>query len=940
MRRSFSSFFLWFVFSSLSGFCVAREEILTTSSPWRVHFTWGGMILGSQEEPNFRGNVETPAPRSEWAMPDFDDRNWVRSSGPWFSGNEDNGWGFGSPRELNLLTLRGKFYVENVSSAGDLLLNLKYRGGVRVFINGQEVTRKHLPEGALDRRSVADDYHREAYQRNGQTIPPRGEWHGDDFTEQLDTQRIRRSGDILIPRRLLKPGVNVIGLQLHPAAYRSDWSRYAGGRANWSTLGLINVNLQATGRRAVIPNVQPPEGISVWSANILERVGETIHFADPLERGTPAYIVAPRNGTGSTQLVVSTGNGGEVPEYSINISELISAAGDRLPESIWQIRYPGPGLQDSLKDRRSPSAAMLTANIPAAATPGTYEGTITVKISGKSDYRHPLRLDVAPWRAPPPRDFTSVIGILHSPDTIARHYGVPLWSDEHFKYMESSLQLLGALGNDILYIPLIRRTHLSNEETMIRWRNEGGRYEPDFSVLRRYLQSVHENVGRQSKVVLYLYEGGREPVDLEVTQVDARGRTSVLSAPQYGTEGSVAFWKPAFEGVRELVTELGWPVEGIHFGVFGDSWAQSQDIRDFFQTAAPDITWAMFTHARGHPSPDGDQLTVDGWKIGYRVLPYDVDLRRFPGEEFLRMGQDQPFFQLTSARGLVTTTSHPATFQIVLEKMMTTDRWRGLSRHALDFWPVDGNPIIGRYHRWHNLYRANARYFTYPGPDGAVSSIRYEALRTGIQETEASLLLDRAFHHHSDRLSRDLRERIQSIKNDRIAHFILGEGSDDSWDWFAGSGWPDRSLMLYQTAAEVAEAIGEVVQVDPGEEARMAALRAPREEELRTWTDLRGRTIKAAFRGFRDGQVRLQNSSGQLFTLALDQVSRDDRAFVLQESGFREWTSQDGQRLMARLLSREGNQIQIQRIDGQTFHVPLHRFSSEDQTWVETESGL
>ncbi len=142
-----------------------------------------------------------------------------------------------------------------------------------------------------------------------------------------------------------------------------------------------------------------------------------------------------------------------------------------------------------------------------------------------------------------------------------------------------------------------------------------------------------------------------------VTLVDAEGNTSVMDAPQFGSEDAPAFWTPVFDGIRELVEDLNWSEDALHFGVFGDSWASSQAIRDFFEQVAPDIRWAMFTHARGHPNPTEGELRVDGWEIGYRVLPYRPDYRRFPQERFLggflKMGWDQPFFQLADVAAVL-----------------------------------------------------------------------------------------------------------------------------------------------------------------------------------------------------------------------------------------------------------------------------------------------
>ncbi|MFW6066291.1 MAG: tetratricopeptide repeat protein, partial [Planctomycetota bacterium] len=629
-------------------------------------------------------------------------------------------------------------------------------------------------------------------------------------------RRVRESGEITIPAGALREGTNVLALRFHPAAYRSDWADYAGDRAGWSTIGVLEIDLRAPGTGGVKANVQPPRGLQVWPANPLERIGETVRYPDPMEDDAPLRLVAPKNGVDSSKLVVSDSRQGQVPPFTISATDLESGAGARLPGHVLDIRYPGPGLQAKLQDRSSPAVTVVTAHIPADAAAGKYRGTLNVSITRRGEREVPVILEVARWRAPSPPEFRGKLNLLQSPETIARHYGVERWSDEHFRYMDPSLRMLGELGNNVFYVNLIRHTHLGNEETIVRFRRRGGSLVPDFGPLRRYLGKVDEYAGEPDALILYLYEGGKEPVEPEVTEIKRDGSTSAVAAPRFGAPGSMAFWKPVFDGIIELVTDLGWSQDVLYFGVLGDAWSTDPAVQDFFAQAGGDIGWAMFTHARGHPRPDGDELEIDGWDIGYRELPGSVDFRHFhrsPGGGYLRRGHRQEFFQMTSARGYLSTDSHPGRFLTVTEYMMTTNRWRGVARIGLDFWPVDGGPLIGRYHRWHNLYRDNPRYITYPGGDGAVSSVRLEMLRQGFQENEAMILLDIALHEHADKLSDELKQRIRELMLERLTHLAFANSTDDTWDWFAGSGWKRRSLELYDLAGRVARVVGEVVEV-------------------------------------------------------------------------------------------------------------------------------
>jgi len=45
---------------------------------------------------------------------------------------------------------RTSFVVNDLEQAKELSLSLRYRGGVRVLVNGQEIARGHLPAGAMN----------------------------------------------------------------------------------------------------------------------------------------------------------------------------------------------------------------------------------------------------------------------------------------------------------------------------------------------------------------------------------------------------------------------------------------------------------------------------------------------------------------------------------------------------------------------------------------------------------------------------------------------------------------------------------------------------------------------------------------------------------------------------------------------------------------------
>ncbi|MFH0980829.1 MAG: hypothetical protein V2A79_04750, partial [Planctomycetota bacterium] len=142
---------------------------------------------------------------------------------------------------------------------------------------------------------------------------------------------------------------------------------------------------------------------------------------------------------------------------------------------------------------------------------------------------------------------------------------------------------------------------------------------------------------------------------------------------------------------------------------------------------------------------------------------------------------------------------------------------RGFGRLGADFWAVlDKHParfgsvankvgdvvkynISSRYPEaeWKNLglsYTVPA--LLSPGPDGALSTARLEAIREGAEENEARFFLEKALADpaRKTRLGEDLAARCQEILDERTRDCL----------WTRTDGWQERPARLFLMAAEAA----------------------------------------------------------------------------------------------------------------------------------------
>lgn len=864
--------------------------ILDTGSYWRCHFTWKTPVVRLEtglEEVQFRPDLikcNTPLPPPDWKEADFDDRSWARLPGPFFAENSSGGFmrGEGTSPALSLLCLRGKFEVRGPAKTENLTLSLEYRGGVVVYLNGKEVVRKHLPEGEITLATLADDYPTEAFVRPDGKVIRWGFGDPENYRDRL-ALRIRQLEDVVIPSSMLTKGVNVLAIEVHRSPYDQVVMRqakdkelfYGGGStraggqmaSSWGTVALTSIELQAAGE-AVVANTSRPKGFQAWNINPLASVFD-VDYGDPNETLAPIEIIATQNGAFSGQMVVSCDQ--PIQGLRVKVSDLKLVGGrDRILTSAIQVRYvqPGPDREDGA-ERRYPGLergeprrfdALLeaapekvplwvkktergvpgptfgavqpiwvTVNVPADATPASYEGKLTIRAEGHKNVDVPVKLKVYGWKLPNPEDWATFVDVIQSPESVALEYKVPLWSDQHFELMEKSFELMGKLGTKTVYLPLICRTNLGNSESMVRWiKQADGSFKYDFTVFDRYLDLVLKHLKKPKVICLYLWEnytgsgssyGSQKKWHKDVPHWDtvlvslldpATGKVTEMEGPGYDRLAQAeAFWKPVLEAAREHLAQRGL-LDAMMLGLVWDV-GPSPEAVAMLHRILPDAKWVKHAHGAG------DRLF--GVPIGYVATVWsgpntvDPEIRRQHGwktaQMIVQFDRTYPYIS-------------PLKFYRLLAEWNLAGRHRGIGRKGADFWPVLERrrqyPVSGRLSsgRYLQSDRSNRNIYQpdwlAPGPQGAVSTIRFEMAREGIQECEARIFLDKALTDEElrDKLSEGLARRAQAVLDQRTRFLIYSRlSSYVSSLWYPASGWQERSAKLYALAAEAAEAVGQ-----------------------------------------------------------------------------------------------------------------------------------
>jgi hypothetical protein len=724
---------------------------------------------------------ESPLPPADWPRPDFDDYGWPRRHGPVFGG-----YGGDVHRaDLALLCLRARFGVADPAAVKDLKLQLTYRGGAVVYLNGREVARGHLPAGQMAPTTPAQEYPPEVYDLpKGDRIPP-------NLLPRFEA-RLRKLECLLDPS-LLRQGLNLLAVELHGAGDGAGKFK----PADWNTTGLAGIRLTAPPGSPVTCNSRPPAGVRVWNADPMLQPGVDVEHGDPLEPLAPVRLQAPVNGFASGQIVLSS------PEafkgVSAKAGDLKGPDGSVIPAAALRVRYakvsggfvalldapdPDPASQrpPELRGKRPaprPEAGQrylpiwVTAKVPAGARSGTYRGEL--EISGiEPPVKAPVEVTVFGWNLADPRGWKTWVNLLQSPESVAGFYKVPLWSEEHFQLLEKSFALMGECGNDILGVSAVARTVFGNDP-LILFRKAGEKHEPEFKYLERYLALYDKHAGPPKFLSLQVWhygmyyrgagrDGGKQErtADTIPVMMLVDGKPVNDQLPMHGKPGTEELWGQVMEGLRARMKKLGWNETRLLLGTSGDNWVGPRTA-EFFRKIAPEAHWRALTHGGGCPKwgvTDEERTQPNGMIVGYLEMARRIAFVRDPVPGHPRT---------TNARDCLGGTA-PFGFRSLTPANCVNARYEGFSWKGLDYWAYalpDGTirSALNRDVGFGNMVGSTPRAIAAPGPKGAVTTQQFEMLREGVQDTEAAWLLRKAVGHPELRaaLGKELAERAEAI---------------------------------------------------------------------------------------------------------------------------------------------------------------------------------
>ncbi|MEI6176972.1 MAG: glycoside hydrolase domain-containing protein [Verrucomicrobiota bacterium] len=844
---------------------VRAEDVqaINANAPWRVYLVMGGPVNRVQGKLQYNPRYDktvvfdpakidtatfrtSPLPSAEWTNTDFNDVCWPRYQGDLADFLGD--YGTEVPNGTSLwparICMRTGFGIADPEKVTDLKLTVEYLGGAVVYVNGQEVGRGNMPDGEIRPFTCADDYPSEAYVSNDGVTPlptlamdKRSTPTPDNALQPRYQKRIR-TVTIDVPSRVLVKGRNVLAIALHRAAIAGPFARSA-----WSHVGFRDAALTSASGSGVVAYADAVKGTHLWSASTVDEVCEIpapkslikrswfwamcwgrgmpvkgVQQGNPFDPVLPIKVTMPRNGVGSGQTVLSDPDG--LKDITATLDPLKGPDGAVIAPDAVQIRFAAQPSTLHYCDTLMPAAPQGAKTVPVwlvvqaskDQAVGWYTSTLRLTANGKP-FTVPVQVLVTGLILPDAKDFSSTVGMTQSPDTVATQYGVPLWSDAHFKLLESSFALLGQVGNDTVHVPVLvsgvgaaggKSSFSFSWSPLIRWIKTDKGLTPDFTVLEKYLDTYSKYCAPPRGISLYIwgqsssrevadaYENRRIPSRENVKFAPPRivvwdpktDTTTTQNAPFIGDEGSEAFWKPLFDGVHALVVKRGWSERAIMLGLGGDI-RPGQKTVDLLKQWAPYARWDYLSHFSGDPGPkDGKMIATGGAEIGMMEHPGGgMGLPAF--EQSVSTPRD--FLLLPTDRWVHMETSPPLIFRTMKADVGC------IGRLGLDFWNARRGGTIS------TSFFSHVNSLTVPGADGAMPTVRFQMFREDVQDMEVRTQIIRAYL----RLPDTERAPYRAVLGELSQRYGLGSPFYLSQNELAYD-WPGYVARLHQTAAQLA----------------------------------------------------------------------------------------------------------------------------------------
>ncbi len=367
----------------------------------------------------------------------------------------------------------------------------------------------------------------------------------------------------------------------------------------------------------------------------------------------------------------------------------------------------------------------ISVDIPADAPAGLYTGVVT-RQSASGTSEHSITLSVQDKLLPPPSEWSFHLDLWQNPFAVARYHEAGLWSEEHFDLLRPLLKKLADAGQKCITTTLVDRPWgddkpcYDNFGSMIQWtRKKEGTWEYDYTVFDKYVSLAME-CGIKQQINCY----SMVPINNKFSWFEEETSDTVRMEAFPGTEEYEDLWQRFLVDFKTHLDEKGW-LEITTLALDEREEEEMTNLFEFLKQTAPELKISMAGFYYEDINPSIYDFSSN-WRHTDRVSETAIESRRNSGLKttyYVACGIPEPN----------NFTFSPPAESCYEGWFAAAAGFDGFLRWAYNSWPEDPT-IDSRYTKW----PSGDTYLVYPG---ALSSVRFERLREGIQDYEKIRIL-------------------------------------------------------------------------------------------------------------------------------------------------------------------------------------------------------
>jgi hypothetical protein len=394
----------------------------------------------------------------------------------------------------------------------------------------------------------------------------------------------------------------------------------------------------------------------------------------------------------------------------------------------------------------------ISFEIPEAAAPGVYNGTIDVgSRSGEATLN--VKINVQQPVLPKPHDWKFRLDLWQNPWVVAWYYQVEPWSEEHKSLLKKHLKLYADAGGKYITTYTVHSPWSDNsymiEGTMVDWiKRKDGSWKFDYNIFDQYVQLAIET-GIDEAITIYT----PVPWGHRFRYLDETTGNYVYEEWSPESEQYKKFWNVFLDDLKAHLEKKGWLQKtylGINENPLNVTLAAAKVIKDHSRE------WRITYAGDWHPELTG---VLDDYSP---VISSEPTLKEL---------QDRKSRGFSTTFYVCCTPAKPNNFVFsppvegrYISWYAAAYGYDGFLRWAYDAWPSDPTRDAR-----HTLWPAGDCFLVYPG---GVSSIRFEKLREGIVDFEKIRILRELVSKSSDK-------KIKTSMQEFEKHLLTFHGERD-----------------------------------------------------------------------------------------------------------------------------------------------------------------